>query len=99
MLDEFFHAREKLAGVVLQPQPEEVADLRARDQHRNAVGEAHHHGARNELHRLAQSGDAHDDQHHARHHGAEEEPVNAVLRENPSDDDNERAGGAADLHL
>ena len=46
-------------------QPEEIPDLRAGDQDRDAVGEADDDRPRQELHRGAHAGDAEDDQHHA----------------------------------
>ena len=95
--DQLAHAREKFAGVVLQAESEEVANLGAGNQHRNAVGETHHDRAGNELHRFAKAGEAHDDQHHACHHGAEEQSLHAVLDDDSVDDHDEGAGGAADL--
>ena len=42
--------------------------------------------------------EAQHDQHHAGHHRAHEQAVDAVLRDDAGDDDDEGAGRAADLH-
>ena len=52
------HAREELARVPGQLQPEEVLDLRRRDEQRDAVREPEDDRPRDELHRLAEAGDA-----------------------------------------
>ena len=90
------HARPELAGHV-DAQAEEVLDLRAGDQHGDAVGEADDDRPRNELHRRAQARHAQHDEDDARHHGAHEQAVEAVGRDDAGDDHDERAGRSADL--
>ena len=83
---------EELAGHVLDRQAEEVLDLRGGDEHGDAVGEADDDRPRDELHRRAEPGEPEHDQHHAGHHRAHEQAVDAVLGDDPGDDDDERAG-------
>ena len=72
---------QEIARHFLDLQPEEIFDLRAGDDDRDAVGESNDHRPRNELHRRAQAGDAQDHQHHARHQRAHEQAVDPVLRD------------------
>ena len=51
-----FHPQPEHARNFVEMQSEEIFDLRAGNQHRNAVGESNHHRPRNELHRRAQAG-------------------------------------------
>ena len=90
------HARPEVARHV-GAKPEKVFDLRARNQHADAVGKSNHDRSRNELHRGAHSGRAQHDEQDARHHGAHEQPVEAVGRHDARDDDHEGTGRAADL--
>jgi hypothetical protein len=76
---------------------EKIADLRARDDHGDAVREADHHRARDVIDGGAQSGRAEDDQHDARHERAHEQPVDAVMQDDSGHHDDERSRGAADL--
>ena len=46
---------------------------------------------------VPEPGDAEDDEENARHHRAHEQAVDAVLRDDPRDHDDESAGGPADL--
>ena len=78
-------------------QAEEIFDLRAGNQHRDAVGKADHHRPRNELHRRAHAGCAQHDQDGARHDGAHVQAVNAMHRDDPRNHDDEGAGGPANL--
>jgi hypothetical protein len=57
------HARQEHAGRLLDVQSEQVADLRAGDEQRDAVREPDHDRPRQEAHRGAQPGEAH---HHKR---------------------------------
>ena len=84
-------------GTAVEPQSEEVADLRARDQHGDAVGEPDHHRARQVLHRRAHAGAPRTTSttpaiivHHV-------EPVDAVGRDDAGDHHDEGAGRPADL--
>ena len=62
----------EIAGNVIHFQAEEIADLRAGDQDRNAVSEADDDGARKVFHHTAHARHAEQHQQHARHHGARE---------------------------
>ena len=61
-----------------QLQTEKIFHLRAGNQNGDAVGEADHDRPGNKFDRRAQPGEAHDDQQHSGHHGAEKKPVDAV---------------------
>ena len=89
--------RARIARNFIQLQSEEVFDLRAGDQDRDAVGEADDDRPRNELDRRAHAGEAHDHQQDAGHHRAHEQAVDAVLGDDAGDHDDERAGRPADL--
>jgi hypothetical protein len=80
-------------------QPEKILDLRAGDEDGDAIGEADDYGPRDKFHARTQSSDAHDDEQDAGHNGDHEEAVNAVRGDDAGDDDDEGAGGAADLSL
>jgi hypothetical protein len=58
---------------------EEVFDLRAGDDQRDTVGEADDDRPGNETDSGPRSGQAHDDENRASHHGAHEQAVDAVL--------------------
>jgi hypothetical protein len=79
-------------------QTEEVAQLRGQDDERDPGGEPNRHRIRYVLNDRPQARDAHDDQQHAGHEGRDGEPVVPEALDNAVDDDDERAGGAADLH-
>ncbi len=83
---------------MLDAQSEEVLDLCAGDQDGNAVGEAEHYWTRDELHRSAQSGGAHDEQQDAGHHGAHEQAVDPVLGDDCRYHHDKRPGRPANLH-
>ncbi len=80
-------------------QAEEIFDLGAGDQHRDAVGKPDDHRPRNKLHRRAHAGRAQHDEYGARHHRAHVQAVDAVHGDDPGDHDDERAGGPANLSL
>ena len=86
-------------GNFVEMQSEEIFDLGAGDQNGDAVGEADDDRPRNELHRRAHAGRAQDDEHHARHHRAHEQAVDAVYGDDAGDHHDERAGRPADLRL
>ena len=92
------HARPELAGHDLQVEAEEVAQLGAGDEDGDAVREADDDRARDEADGDAHAGEPHDDQHDAGHHRAHEQAVDAVLRDDAGDDDDERAGRPGNLH-
>ncbi len=78
-------------------QAEEILDLGAGNQHRDAVGKSNNHRPRNKFHRRAHAGGAQHDQDGARHDGAHVQPVDAVHRDDPGHDHDECARGSADL--
>ena len=61
-------------------------------------GEAGDDREGDELDDAAQLGQAQGDQDDARHHGGDDQAVDAVLLHDAVDDHDERAGGPADLH-
>lgn len=77
------HPGAELRGHRRDVEPQQVFDLRARDQHRDAIRETHHDRPRQILHRRAHARHAEDDEQDARHHGAHEEAVDAVLGHDP----------------
>ena len=91
-------AAEELSRQRRRLQAEQIADLRAGDQDGDAVGEADHDRPRDVLHRGPEPGDAEQDQHHAGHQGAHEQPVEAVGGDDAGHDHHECPGGSADLH-
>lgn len=72
---------------------------RARDDHRDSVGEADHHRPRNELHRRTETCRTEHHQHDARQQRANVQTDNSVLQHNSGHDDDERPGRAANLCL
>ena len=65
--DKQLDAGQKFAGNRTGLESEKILDLSRGNQNCDAVGKADHHHARNEAHRRAQPGKAHDDQQHTRH--------------------------------
>ena len=90
-------APDELPGHCRRLQPEQVLDLRAGDQHADAVGEADHDRTRNVLHRRAQTGDAEQDQDHAGEQRAREQAIEAVGGDDARHHHDEGAGWTADL--
>jgi hypothetical protein len=80
-------------------QAEEVLDLGAGNEHGDAVGKADHDRPRNEFDRSPHAAHAHDDQENAGHHGAHEQAVHPVCRDDSGHDDDESASGTANLVL
>ena len=78
-------------------QAEEILDLRAGNQHCDAIGKADDHRPRNKLHRRAHAGCAQNDEYGSGHHRAHVQSVNAVYGDDPGNHDNERTGGPANL--
>ena len=93
------HSVEKVAGDLIQPQPEKILELRARNENRNSVREADNHRARKIFHGRTHSRDSQQHQHHAGHHGARKQPVDTVLGDDSGHYNHERAGRSADLRL
>ena len=97
--DKGLHPQPEFAGNFGQVQAEEIFDLRAGNQHRDAVGKTDHDRPRNKLHRGAHAGRAQNDEDGARHDGAHVKPVNAMHGDDPRNYDDESAGGSANLSL
>src|SRR5581483_10742699 len=91
------HAVEEITGDVIHPEAQEVANLRAGDKDGDSVGEANDHRTGEILDGRAEARDAEENEEDACHQSASEEPVDALLCDDASDDDNEGSGGAADL--
>ncbi len=85
-------------GTGRHAQAQQVLDLRGCDEQGDAVGEAEHDGARDELDRVAEAGDGQHEQHHAGHHRDHQQARDAVLRDDAGDDDDEGPGRPADLN-
>ena len=69
---------EEVARHLGDVQPEPVAHLRQRDQHRDAVGEADHHADRHVTHQGAQAEEAQQEQQHAGAGGGDQQVGHAV---------------------
>ena len=93
------HAQPEHTWKFVDLQAEEIFDLRAGDENRNAVGEPDHDGTGYELHRRAHAGRSHDHQEDASHHGAHEQAVNTVGSDDPGHHYYEGAGRTANLGL
>jgi hypothetical protein len=78
-------------------QAEEIFDLGAGDQHRDAIGKTDDYGARNEFYGGTHAGCAQNDEYGARHDGAHVQPVNTMDGDDPGNHDYEGAGGSANL--
>src|ERR1043166_2696310 len=89
----------EIARRVIKFEAEEFLDLRAGDENGDAVGKADDYRAGKIFDGRAHAGDAENDQENAGHHGAEEEPFDAVFGDDARDNDHEGAGGTADLRL
>ncbi len=94
---ENFDARQEFSGNFVDFEPEEILDLSAGDDYGNSICETHYHGPRNVFHRCAEPRDSENHQQHARHQRAHVQAVQAVPRDNPVHNDNERPGRSADL--
>src|SRR5947209_6235523 len=97
MADDRLGPAEEFAGHVLDLEAEEILDLRAGDEHRDAVGEAHNYRPGQEFDGRPEPGEAEQDQHDSGHERADIEPVDAVPGDDAEDDDDERPGRPADL--
>src|SRR3954447_11598583 len=76
---------------------EEILDLCAGDQDGDAIGEADHNGARDELDRSAHASGAQNNQQDASHHSAHEQSIDAVSSDNSGDYYDECPGWTANL--
>ena len=92
------HAREEFARHMVDLQAEEIFDLRGRDQQRNAVGKSDDDGAGDELDRVSQTRESEHQQDHARHHRDHQQSVESMFGDDARHDDDESAGGSADLN-
>ena len=81
----------------VQPQP--VLQLRGGDQHRDAVGEADDDADGHVAHQPSQPEQAQDEQQHAGAGRGDQQVRHAVAVDDAVDDDDEGAGGPADLHV
>ena len=95
--DEELDAGEEFRGDSGGAEAEEVLDLGAGDEDGDAVGEADDDHAGDEFDGGAEAGESHGDEDCAGHEGDEGEAVHAEAGDDAGDDDDECAGGAADL--
>ena len=95
MLGEQRQAPEKLARHFADRQAEEILDLRAGNQDRDAVGEADHNRPRNVFDGLPQSGDPQQHQHEPRHEGAHIQSIDPIFGNDVIHDDDKSAVGPA----
>ena len=93
------HPVKKIARHLIQPQPEQIPDLRARNENCNSVRETDNHRARKIFHRTTHSRDSQQHQHHAGHHGARKQSIDTVLCDDSGNYNDERAGRSSDLRL
>ena len=84
-------------NTALNLQSEEVLDLRGEDGERDARGEAHHDGIRDELDDGAQTKHAQQDEKEAGHDGGDEEARKAELRHDTINNDDECTRRPTDL--
>ena len=93
------HAVKEIAGHVIHLQSKKIANLRAGNQNGDAIGEANDDRPGKVFHHGSHAGHAEQDQKNARHHCADEQPVDAVLGDNARYDHHERARRPADLRF
>jgi hypothetical protein len=91
--------RKEVARHLGDGQAHQVAQLRQRDQHRDAIGEADHDAHRDVADQHPQLEQAQHEHQHAGHHGGHQQVGEAVAVDDAVDDDDEGASRAADLHL
>src|SRR5580692_5589029 len=91
------NARRKVTWNLINLESKEILDLSAGNDDGNAVRETHDYRARDELDRRAQTRRSQYQQQNASHHGAHEQPIDAVSRNNSKYDDHEGASGTTDL--
>src|SRR6185437_10302129 len=91
------HAMKEVARHPIHIQPEKIANLSARDQDGDAVGETDDDGAGEVLYGRAHSGDPEDQEEHASHHRDGEQAFKSELSDDAGNDDNESAGWTSDL--
>ena len=89
---------EEIGRHLVDLQAEQVLDLRDRDQHGDAVGEADDDRDRDVAHQRAEPEPAEREQEHAGEHGRDQQVGDAVALDDAVDDDDEGARRAADLH-
>src|SRR5579872_911252 len=91
------HASEEFARDVPHADAEEVLDLRAGDQHRDAVGETQYDRAGNEVDQGSQAGGPQNYEQDSRHQRAHKQAVQAVSRHDAVDDHDERPRWTSNL--
>ena len=84
---------------VRQPQTEEIVHLRTEDRQRDTCRKTYYHRVRHELNHRSQMRHAHHNQQYTRHDGSYRQPRQTVLLNNAVDNNNERTGRSAYLHL
>ena len=94
-----FYSQPEHAGNFVEMKPEEILDLSASDQYRDAVGETDHNRTGNKLDRCAQSRDAHNDKQHTCHDRAHKQAIHAMNSNDARHHDHERSGRPANLRL
>ncbi len=93
------HTMEEIARHCVHAETEQIADLRARDEDGNAVGETHDHRSREIFDGGTHAGRAKQKEQDAGHHRAHEQTTNAVLGDDSRDNHDERSGRASDLRF
>ena len=88
-MGEHFHPAEKFARNFIRLNAKEVLNLRARNDHGNAIRETHHHRARYEFNDGAQARGSQDYQQYPRQQRAHEKAVQPILRDDPVHDHHE----------
>lgn len=89
---------DEVRGDVAHLESEQIAELRRKNDERDAGGEADRDRVRDELDDRAHAREAHDDEKDAGHEGGRREAVVAVLLHDGVHDDDEGARGPADLN-
>src|SRR6267154_1168619 len=76
-----------------------IASTQVKDfnQDGDTVGEADYNRPRNIFHRRSHAGESHHDENQSGHHGAHEQAIDAMSRDDSSNDDDEGSGRTTDL--
>ena len=90
--------REKVSRHFGDLQTQKILELRQCDQHRNAVGKAHHDAHRHIAHKGTHFEKAEQEQQHTGAGGGNQQIGQAVLLDDAVNNNNEGAGRPADLH-
>ncbi len=92
------HFFNEVGGNGIKLKTEKILDLRGEDEDGDAVGETDRDRTGDIPDDRSHPRSAHENENKAGHHGADRQIGQAVLLDDPVDDDDKGAGGPADLH-